>query len=97
MRIQPWASNYLFVDIFALLTFSFSLCFYIWLLVKQPNKKAKWMIIGIIGIILSSLIRASNTKLLHPLTSNDIYHIVAIAALYILYRAMKISNTTHVV
>ena len=97
IQIQPWARNYLFVDIFVLLTFSFSLCLYIWLLVKKPSKKAKLMIIGIIGLIFSSLIRASKTTLLYPLTSNDIYHIVGIVALYILYRAMKVSNTTHVV
>lgn len=82
--------RFLFVIIYYLSAMVFIAALQIWASVRHHAAGAKWLISGVIVTLISAYIQQSDIDLHANFNHNDLYHVVQIAGLYLLYRGAKL-------
>jgi hypothetical protein len=81
--------NFLLVIIVTVVSLGFIALIQGWVFVTQKSKSAKWMIAGVLIYFLSAAIQQSGFDLHLYFNHNDLYHVVLIVGLYLLFRGAE--------
>lgn len=65
----------------------------IWLLFSSGQASAKWLIYGILVSFAAAVVQQSGFSLHHHFNHNDLYHVVQLVAMYLLYRGAALLET----
>ena len=82
--------NFLWVIIDSVISLAAIALIQAWAFVTQKSRSAMWLIAGVLVYILSAVIQQSDLDLHQHFNHNDLYHVVLMIGLYLLYRGVEL-------